>query len=102
MTDEERQFQESVDCFVEKEYMPLVAEHYDKVTFPMALIPRMAEMGLFDVHVEGYGCRKTSHIAYGLACQELSRGGSGLRAMFTEQNSLAMFPIYAFGSEKQR
>ncbi|RJQ71727.1 MAG: acyl-CoA dehydrogenase [Desulfobacteraceae bacterium] len=102
LNEEEKQFQHAVGRFVDQECMPVIAEHYDKGTFPMALIPRMAEMGLFGVHVEGYGCRKSSHLAYGLACQELGRGDSGIRAMFSVQNSLAMYPIYAFGSEEQR
>jgi len=102
LTEEERQFQKVVRDFVNEQCMPVIADHYDKGTFPMALIPRMAAMGLFGVHVEGYGCRKLSHTAYGLACQELGRGDSGLRALFSVQNSLSMFPIFAFGSEEQR
>ena len=68
----------------------------------MDLIPRMSEMGLFGIHVEGHGCQKRSHLAYGLICQELGRCDSGLRAMFSVQNSLVMFPIYEFGSDSQR
>jgi glutaryl-CoA dehydrogenase len=62
----------------------------------------MAEMGLFGIHVEGYGCTKAGHTIYGLICQELGCCDSGLRAMFSVQNSLVMYPIYAFGSEEQR
>jgi glutaryl-CoA dehydrogenase len=68
----------------------------------MDLIPRMAEMGLFGIHVEGYGCAKANHTTYGLVCQELGRCDSGLRAMFSVQNSLVMVPIYAYGSEEQK
>ena len=82
--------------------MPLIADHFDKGVFPMDLIPRMAEMGLFGLHVDGYGCQKMSHTIYGLICQELSRCDSGLRAMVSVQNSLVMYPIYAFGSEEQK
>jgi glutaryl-CoA dehydrogenase len=62
----------------------------------------MAELGLFGVHVDGYSCRKSSHSIYGLICQELGRCDSGLRAMFSVQNSLVMHPIHAFGSEEQK
>jgi glutaryl-CoA dehydrogenase len=82
--------------------MPLIATHFDSGTFPLQLLPRMAETGLFGLHVDGYGCKKASHLIYGLICQELGRCDSGLRAMFSVQNSLAMFPIYAFGSEEQK
>jgi len=99
---EERLFRDKVKEFVDEECMPLIATHFDGGTFPMELIPRMAAMGLFGLHVEGYGCAKTSHTIYGLTCQELGRCDSGLRALFSVQNSLAMYPIYAFGSEEQR
>jgi glutaryl-CoA dehydrogenase len=62
----------------------------------------MAEVGLFGVHVDGYGCKKTTETVYGLVCQELGRCDSGLRAMFSVQNSLVMYPIHAFGSEDQK
>lgn len=95
-------FRNRVRRFVDEKCMPVIVEHFDKGTFPLDLVPQMAEMGLFGVHIQGFGCRKTSHTAYGLACQELGRCDSGLRAMFSVQNSLVMHPIHAFGSEEQR
>jgi glutaryl-CoA dehydrogenase len=102
LSEQEIDFRDQVRQFVEEKCMPVIVEHYDKGTFPLDLIPQMAALGLFGVHVEGYGCRKTSHTAYGLACQELGRCDAGLRAMFSVQNSLVMHPIHAFGSEEQR
>ncbi len=101
-TDEERGFRDKVRGFVDRECMPKIADHFDKGTFPMELIRRMAEMGLFGAHVDGYGCAKVSHTIYGLACQELGKCDSGLRAMYSVQNSLVMFPIFAFGAEDQK
>ena len=102
LTEEEKGFRSRVRRFVDEECMPIIADHFDKGTFPMEVIPRMAELGLFGLSVDGYGCTRTSHTLYGLVCQELGRCDSGLRAMFSVQNSLAMFPIYAFGSEEQK
>jgi glutaryl-CoA dehydrogenase len=99
---EEKKIRDTVRAFVDTECMPIIADHFDKGTFPLNLIPRLAELGLFGVHVDGYGCRKGNHTTYGLICQELARCDSGLRAMFSVQNSLVMFPIYRFGSERQR
>jgi len=99
---DETRVRDDVRAFVSKECMPGIAEHFDLGTFPLKLISRLAEMGLFGVHVDGYGCSEKSHTAYGLICRELNRCDSGLRAMFSVQNSLVMFPIYQFGSEKQR
>ena len=100
--DEEKRIRDDVRAFVDKECMPVIAEHFDQGTFPMKLISRFADLGLFGVHVNGYGCSEKNHTVYGLICQELGRCDSGLRAMFSVQNSLVMFPIYKFGSEKQR
>ena len=99
---EEKKIRNRVRAFVDQECMPVIAEHFDKGTFPMKLIPRLAELGLFGVHVAGYGCSEKSHTVYGLICQELSCCDSGLRAMFSVQNSLVMFPIFKFGSAEQR
>jgi glutaryl-CoA dehydrogenase len=102
LTEAERLYRDRIRKFVDEECMPLIADHFDKGIFPMDLIPRMAEMGLFGLHVDGYGCQRMSHTIYGLICQELGRCDSGLRAMFSVQNSLAMYPIYTFGSEEQK
>ena len=102
LTDEERKFRDAVRGFVDESCMPVIADHFDKGTFPMDLIPRMAEMGLFGIHANGYGGRKLSETVYGLVCQELGRCDAGLRAMFSVQNSLVMLPISLYGSEGQK
>jgi glutaryl-CoA dehydrogenase len=102
LSEEEKSHRDRVRIFVDEECMPLIATHFDSGVFPMEVIPRMAEMGLFGIPVEGYGCTKASHTIYGLICQELGRCDSGLRAMFSVQNSLVMYPINAFGSEEQK
>lgn len=102
LTADEKSVREIVRTFVDHECMPIIAEHFDKGTFPMETIPRMVSMELFGCHVDGYGCRERSHMEYGLICQELGRCDSGLRAMFSVQNSLVMFPVFKFGSPEQR
>jgi glutaryl-CoA dehydrogenase len=99
---EEKKIRDTVRAFVDEECIPVIAEHFDKGTFPVKLIPKLAGLGLFGIHVDGYGCSKSNHTTYGLICQELGRCDSGIRAMFSVQNSLVMFPIYRFGSEEQR
>jgi len=102
LSEEEKGFKDRVRKFVDEECMSLIVTHFDRGTFPLEVIPRMAGMGLFGLHVEGYGCTKTSHTIYGVVCQELGRCDSGLRAMFSVQNSLVMYPVYSFGSEDQK
>ena len=102
LTEEERLFRSEARSFVDEECMPIISDHFDKGSFPMELVSRMAGKGWFGLHVEGYGCTKRTHTAYGLICEELGRCDSGLRALCSVQNSLVMFPIHAFGSEDQK
>jgi glutaryl-CoA dehydrogenase len=99
---DERLVAESVRSFVEREATPLIEGCHAREEFPRELIPRMAELGLFGAHLQGYGCAGMSAIAYGLICQELEACDSGLRSMASVQGSLAMYGIHRWGSEEQK
>lgn len=102
LSEEERITRASVRSFVEREAMPLIEGCHAREEFPRQLIPRMAELGVFGAHLKGYGCAGMSAVAYGLICQELEAGDSGLRSMASVQGSLAMYAIHRFGSEEQK
>jgi len=68
----------------------------------MEIVPELARLGLFGMHLRGYGAAGMSNVMYGLACQELERGDSGLRSFVSVQGSLCMFPIHRYGSEEQK
>lgn len=102
LTDDERMVRDTVKKFVAGQVLPIIGEHFEAGTFPRELIPAIAELGLLGMHLEGYGCAGLNAVCYGLACQELEFGDSGLRSFVSVQGSLAMFPIYAFGSEEQK
>ena len=102
LTDEERMIRTSVRSFIEREALPLLEGCHAREEFPKALIPRMAELGIFGAHLKGYGCAGLSSVAYGLIMQELEAGDSGLRSMGSVQGSLAMYAIWRFGSEEQK
>ena len=102
LTDEEQMIQDTVARFVDERALPLMAEAFDKARFPMELIPEMAELGLLGSSIEGYGCAGLNGVSYGLICQELERGDSGLRSFASVQSSLCMYPIHAYGSEEQK
>src|SRR5437764_8781476 len=102
LSEEERMVRDTVRKFVSDRVLPIIGEHFEAGTFPRELIPEIAELGLLGMHIEGYDCAGLSAVCYGLACQELEAGDSGLRSFVSVQGSLAMFPIYAFGSEEQK
>lgn len=101
--EEERMSRDTVREWVNENAIPIMTEAYEKAKFPRELIPEMAELGLLGMTVsENYGGSNVSPVAYGLVCQELERGDSGLRSFVSVQSSLCMFPIYAYGSETQK
>ncbi|HZS75532.1 MAG TPA: acyl-CoA dehydrogenase family protein [Ktedonobacteraceae bacterium] len=102
LSEEERMVRDTVRKFVQERVLPIIGEHFEAGTFPRELIPEIADLGLLGMHLDGYGCAGLNAVCYGLACQELEAGDSGLRSFVSVQGSLAMFPIYAFGSEEQK
>ena len=78
------------------------ASAFEEHRFPKELVPELAALGLLGSSIEGYGCAGLNAVSYGLICQELERGDSGIRSFVSVQSSLCMYPIYAFGSEEQK
>jgi len=101
-TEEERRLRDTVRSFVEKEYLPDIAGHFEAGTFPLAIVPQLGKLGLLGLKYEGYGCAGGSNVDYGLVCQELEWGDSGLRSFMSVQTSLVMHPLITFGSEEQK
>ena len=102
LTEEERLVRSTVGRFVDERFLPIIADHYERATFPLEIVPELARLGVFGMHLHGYGAAGMSNVMYGLACQELERGDSGLRSFVSVQGSLCMFPIHRYGSEEQK
>lgn len=103
LSDEEILLRDTVRDYVEKEITPNVGDWWDEGVIPHAdLAKAFGELGMFGMHLEGYGCAGTSATAYGLASLELEAGDSGIRSFVSVQGSLAMYPIWKFGSEEQK
>jgi glutaryl-CoA dehydrogenase len=102
LDDEERMIRDSVARFVDEKALPLIPKCFEEGRFPEELIPEIADLGLLGSSLEGYGCAGLNATSYGLICQELERGDSGLRSFVSVQSSLCMYPIHAFGSEEQK
>src|SRR6476469_8785941 len=103
LTEEERAVRDSVRRFVDERVLPVIGDAYVQGRFPKELIHEMGELGVFGANLpEEYGCAGLNNVQYGLIMQELERGDSGVRSFASVQGALAMYPIYAFGSEEQR
>src|SRR5690625_485236 len=102
LTEDELEVRDQVAEFVNRRVRPNIAQWYDDAYLPVELFPEMAELGLFGMHIDGYGCAGRSAVEYGVAMHEMEAGDSGLRTVVSVQGSLAMTAIAKNGSEEQK
>jgi glutaryl-CoA dehydrogenase len=103
LTPEQRLVRDAAKGFVSDQVLPHVAGWFEDAAFPARdIAPTLGELGMLGMHLEGYGCAGLDAISYGVACRELEAGDSGLRSFVSVQGSLAMFPIWKYGSEEQK
>ncbi|MCJ0824640.1 acyl-CoA dehydrogenase family protein [Luteimonas sp. 50] len=103
LSEEERAVQDTVARFTDERVLPIIGDAFDQGRFPKELVPEIAELGLLGSSLpEQYGGGGLNGVSYGLICQELERGDSGIRSFVSVQSSLCMYPIYAYGTEEQR
>ena len=102
LSDEERLIRDTVAKFASDRILPNIADWFEAGTLPRDLLPEVGKIGLLGMHLTGYGCAGMGAIAYGVACRELEAADSGLRSLVSVQGSLAMFPIWKYGSDEQK
>ena len=102
LDEEERAIRDTVRQFVRERVVPNVGEWFEQGILPRELAAEIGQLGLFGMHLEGYGLPGASAVAYGLTCMELEAGDSGVRSLVSVQGSLAMFAIWKWGSEEQK
>ncbi|HUJ05672.1 MAG TPA: acyl-CoA dehydrogenase family protein [Streptosporangiaceae bacterium] len=102
LSDDERLVRDTVRKFAADRIMPYIADWFEAGTLPRELAPELGALGLLGMHLKGYGCAGMGPIAYGVTCREMEAADSGLRSLVSVQGSLAMFPIWKYGSEEQK
>jgi glutaryl-CoA dehydrogenase len=102
LDEEERSIRDTVRRFVREHVVPEVGDWFEQGILPREVISELAKLGLFGMHLEGYGLPGASSVAYGLTCMELEAGDAGVRSAVSVQGSLAMFAIWKWGSEEQK
>lgn len=102
LDDDERALRDTVRQFVRERILPEVGEWFEQGILPRELVPEIAKLGLFGMHLDGYGLPGASAVMYGLTCMELEAGDAGVRSLVSVQGSLAMFAIWKWGSEEQK
>jgi glutaryl-CoA dehydrogenase len=102
LTSDERLVRDTVRSYAADRVMPHIADWFEAGTLPKELVPELGKLGLLGMHLTGYGCAGMGSVAYGVACRELEAADSGLRSLVSVQGSLAMYPIWRYGSDAQK
>ena len=102
LTEEERLIRDTVRAFTADRVLPHITDWFEAGMLPREIMPELGKLGVLGMHLTGYGCAGAGSIAYGVACRELEAADSGLRSATSVQGSLAMYPIWRYGSEEQK
>ncbi|MBL0888813.1 acyl-CoA dehydrogenase family protein [Myceligenerans indicum] len=102
LTSDERDLRDRVREFADRRIRPHIARWFADAEFPREIVPELGELGVLGMHLDGYGCPGRSAVEYGLACQELEAGDSGIRTFVSVQGSLVMSAIHKHGSAAQK
>jgi len=103
LSEEEKGVRARVREFVDREVIPVSAEHWDRAEFPFDLLPAIGELGIAGgTFGEEYGCAGWNNVAYGLAIAEVARGSGSLATFLHVQSGLAMAAIHELGTEEHR
>ena len=102
LSEEEARAQQAARAFVHEHVLPSIEEWFEEGIFPRELVRELGQLGVLGMHLEGYGCAGAGAVDYGLTCLEFEAGDSGFRSFISVQGSLAMFPIWKYGSEEQK
>lgn len=102
LSEDEQMVQDSVARLVDEQVLPIIQKCFEEHRFPRELVPQLAALGLLGSSIKGHGCAGLNAVSYGLICQELERGDSGIRSFVSVQSSLCMYPIDTFGSAAQK
>jgi len=102
LSDEERMVRDAAHSYCQEKLMPRVLEANRHEKFHREIMNEMGAMGFLGPTLTGYGCAGVNNVCYGLIAREVERVDSGYRSALSVQSSLAMYPIYEFGSEQQK
>ena len=103
-TEEHEEFRAAVRRFVETELRPHAREWEEAHWFPNEVFTRLAELGYLGLKFEErYGGQGGGYVADAVFAEELARCGSGgLAAGIGAHTSIALPPIWKFGTEDQK
>ena len=103
LKDKHREVRRSVRAFCEAELAPIAREIDQEARFPWEVVEKMGGLGYFGIQVPPeLGGAGMDSLSYVIAIEEISRVSGGIGLCVTVHNSVAVYPIMAFGSDEQK
>jgi butyryl-CoA dehydrogenase len=103
LTQDQKLVQDMVRKFALNELEPVAAEIDNSRQFPWDNIKKMAELGLLGVVIpEEYGGAGLDFLSLAIVIEEISKVCASTGVIVAVNNSLAAYPILAFGNDAQR
>ncbi|MCU0285364.1 MAG: acyl-CoA dehydrogenase [Acidobacteria bacterium] len=103
LTEEQKMMKDMVSKFAREEIGPVARENQEKGIFPAEIIQKAGELGLMGVaYPPEYGGAGMDYISYMIAVEEVSRYCASTGVIISAHSSLAIDPIYRFGTEAQK
>ena len=103
LTDKHRAVRRSVRAFCERELRPIAGEIDEEARFPWEVVEKMAALGYFGIQVpSALGGAGLDSISYAITIEEISRVCGAMGLCTAVHNSVAVYPLMAFGSNSQK
>ena len=103
LSEKHRIVRRSVRTFCERELRPIAKEIDQEARFPWEVVEKMGQLGYFGVQVPRVlGGADLDSLSYAIIIEEISRVCASLGLCVTVHNSVAVYPIMAFGSNEQK
>jgi alkylation response protein AidB-like acyl-CoA dehydrogenase len=102
LSEKHRTIRRSVRTFCQREVQPIAKEIDQEATFPWEVVEKMGKLGYFGIQVpQTLGGAGLDTVGYIIVIEEISRACAGLGLCVTVHNSVAVYPLLAFGSDEQ-
>jgi butyryl-CoA dehydrogenase len=102
-TDKHRLLRRSVRSFCDQELRPIAAQIDQEARFPWEVVEKMGPLGYFDIQApRELGGAGLDSLSYAMVIEEVSRVSGSIGLCLSVHNSVALFPILAFGSDEQK
>jgi glutaryl-CoA dehydrogenase len=102
LSDDDRALLAGVRAFMREDVAPIINDYWSREEFPHHVFPRMAELGIGGLALEGYGCAGRGVVVDGFVAMEMAAVDCSVATGLGVHNHLAMGSIHQLGSEEQK